>query len=126
MVPIRRAWHTARATARSSHGKAAYVASDPGKEALAGALAAMKILKDQPDITLKALDDLYKICLEEFELLPEGLKKGWSIYKSVNSLAVELNYYDTWREGEFGIPVFSMEDICRQPDLYRIACRAWD
>ncbi len=113
MVAIRRCLgiHGARYGTLSSHGKAAHVGFDPGKEALAGAYAAMKILKERPEISLKAVDDLYKICLEEFELLPAALKQGWSIYKSTNSLAVELNYADTWKSGEFGIPVFSMEDM---------------
>lgn len=113
MVPVRRALgiHGARYGTLSSHGKAAHVGFDPGKEALAGAYAAMKILKDHPEISLTAVEDLYRICLEEFELLPEPLKHGWSIYKSTNSLAVELNYADTWQNGEFGIPIFSMEDM---------------
>lgn len=112
MVPIRRSVgiHGARYGTLSSHGKAAYVGYDPGKEALAGAYAAMKILKERPEISLKAVDDLYKICLEEFSLLPKALQDNWSIYKSTNSLAVELNYADTWKSG-FGIPVFSMEDM---------------
>jgi len=112
MVPIRRSVgiHGARYGTLSSHGKAAYVGYDPGKEALAGAYAAMKILKERPEISLKAVDDLYKICLEEFSLLPKALQDNWSIYKSTNSLAVELNYADTWKDG-FGIPVFSMEDM---------------
>lgn len=112
MVPIRRSMgiHGARYGTLSSHGKAAFVGYDPGKEALAGAYAAMRVLKERPEISLKAVDDLYQICLEEFELLPKELQANWSIYKSVNSLAVELNYADTWRDG-FGIPIFSMEDM---------------
>lgn len=113
MVSIRRALgiHGARYGTLSSHGKAVFVGYDPGKEALAGALAAMTILKDRPEISLKALDELYKIVLEEFELLPASLKEGWVISKSTNSLAVELNYADTWANGEHGIPIFSMEDM---------------
>ena len=113
MVPVRRSLgiHGGRWGTLSSHGKAAYVGFDPGKEALAGALAAMTILKDRPEISLKALDDLYTIILEEFSLLPESLKPGWSIYKSTNSLAVECNYADTWQNGLHGIPIFSMEDM---------------
>jgi len=112
MVGIRRALgiHGARYGTLSSHGKASSVGFDPGKEALAGALAAMKILKDRPEIALTALDDLCRITMEEFELLPNALKANWSVYKSTNSLAVELNYCDTWKDG-FGIPVFSMEDM---------------
>ncbi len=113
MVGVRRALgiHGARYGTLSSHGKAAYVGFDPGKEALAGALAAMKILKDRPEIALKAVDDLYRITLQEFECLPPSLRDGWKISKSTNSMAVELNYYDTWANGDSGIPVFSMEDM---------------
>ncbi|HEX2980598.1 MAG TPA: hypothetical protein VHO48_10085 [Anaerolineaceae bacterium] len=113
MVLIRRALgiHGARYGTLSSHGKAAYVTIDPGKEALVGALTAMKILRDHPEIAKAALDDLYRITLEEFECLPQPLKRGWSFYKSVNSQAVELNYADTWKDAAFGIPIFSIEDM---------------
>lgn len=113
MVPIRRALgiHGARYGTLSSHGKAAYVGFDPGKEALAGALAALRILKERPEIALTALDDLYRITLEEFERLPTALKRGWRIYKSINCQSVELNYSDTWKDGRMGIPIFSIEDM---------------
>jgi len=113
MVLLRRALgiHGARYGTLSSHGKAAYVTIDPGKEALVGAWAALKILRDHPEITLTALDDLYRITMEEFELLPEPLKRGWAFYKSPNSMSVELNYADSWTDGESGIPIFSIEDM---------------
>lgn len=113
MVLIRRALgiHGARYGTLSSHGKAAFVGFDPGKESLAGALAAMKILKDRPEISLTALEDLHRITLEEFQALPKTLQKGWSIYKSTNCLSVELNYFDSWKDSEMGIPVFSIEDM---------------
>jgi len=113
MVQIRRALgiHGARYGTLSSHGKAAYVTLDPGKEALAGAIAALKILRDRPEIAMAALDGLYKIVLEEFEALPEPLKPGWVISKSPNSQAVELNYGDTWTADKMGIPIFSIEDM---------------
>jgi hypothetical protein len=113
MVLIRRSLgiHGARYGTLSSHGKAAYVGFDPGKEALAGALAAMRILKNHPEITLSALDGLYKIIMEEFQLLPKSLQHGWEICKSPNSLAVELNYADSWKGGEMGYPIFSIEDM---------------
>ncbi len=113
MVLIRRALgiHGARYGTLSSHGKAAYVGFDPGKEALAGALAAMNILKNHPEIASEATEGLYRITMEEFESLPAALKKGWAISKSFNSLAVELNYADSWSDGEAGIPIFSIEDM---------------
>jgi hypothetical protein len=113
MVLVRRALgiHGARYGTLSSHGKAAYVGFDPGKEALAGALAAMKILKDRPEVSLNALNALFEITLEEFDCLPAAIKPGWKISKSTNSLAVELNYYDTWTDGQMGVPIFSIEDM---------------
>ncbi|MCJ7623122.1 MAG: hypothetical protein MUO76_06440 [Anaerolineaceae bacterium] len=113
MVQIRRALgiHGTRYGSLSSHGKAAYVTVDPGKEALVGALTALRILKDRPEIALTAFDQLFDIVLQEFESLPEPLKRGWSFFKSPNSLAVEMTYNDSWTDGEFGIPIFSVEDM---------------
>ena len=113
MVLIRRALgiHGARYGTLSSHGKAAYVGFDPGKEALAGAIAALRILRDTPEIALTALDDLYRITLEEFEALPAALRQGWTIFKSPNCLSVELNYADMWLNGNQGLPIFSIEDM---------------
>jgi hypothetical protein len=113
MVQIRRALgiHGARYGTLSSHGKSAYVTLDPGKESLAGALAALKLLKDRPEVALSATDGLYKIILDEFTALPAVLQKGWIITKSQNCLAVELNYGDQWLNSELGIPIFSIEDM---------------
>jgi hypothetical protein len=113
MVQIRRALgiHGTRAGSLSSHGKAAYVTVDPGKEALVGALAALRILKDRPEIALTSFDQLYNIVLQEFDSLPDALKRGWSFFKSPNSMAVEMTYNDSWADGEFGIPIFSVEDM---------------
>ena len=113
MVQIRRALgiHGARYGTTSSHGKAAYVGFDPGKEALAGTLAALKVLKDRPNIQNEMLDGLYNITMEEFQNLPKELKEGWAICKSPNSGAVELNYQDSWKNGQMGIPIFSIEDM---------------
>ena len=113
MVPIRRAMgiHGARYGTLASHGKAAHVGFDPGKEALAGAIAALKILRDHPEIMKASLEGLYNIAMEEFELLPAALKSGWKISKSLNSNAVEMNYQDTWAGDKWGIPIFSIEDM---------------
>jgi hypothetical protein len=113
MVQIRRAVgiHGARYGSLSSHGKAAYVGMDPGKEALLGALTALRVLKDQPSNAQESHDRLYELVLDEFQHLPEALRNGWSFYKSANSLAVEMTYNDTWRDGRFGIPIFTVEDM---------------
>lgn len=119
MIQIRRALgiHGPRSGGLSSHGKAAFNAVDPGKEALVGALAAMRILRDRPGMVLSALDRLHELVVEEFQELPEPLRQGWTIYKSRNSLAVELTYNGTWGSPDasgntaMGIPIFTVEDM---------------
>ncbi len=114
MVHIRRAIgiHGTRPGALLSHGKAAYVALDPGKEALTGALAALRLLQSDPEVPIRAFERLHELVLEAFDTLPARLKDGWLITPSYNALAVALNYSDTWRRGEpFGIPIFSVEDM---------------
>ena len=113
MVSIRRALgiHGDRWGSSTSHGKAAYVTNDPGKEALLGVVASLEILRDEPELFTDALDRLHAIVLEEFERLPMSLREGWLVTRSPNSMAVELNYEGTWREGRFGVPIFTIEDM---------------
>jgi hypothetical protein len=113
MVPIRRAlgYHSDRSGMGFSYGKAAYVTNDPGKEALVGLIAALKILRDKPQVMTKPIDGLLKIVKDEFKALPKKFHSGLIISKSVNSLAVEINYENTWKDGQMGIPIFSIEDM---------------
>ena len=113
MVPIRRAlgYHSDRSGTGFSYGKAAYVTNDPGKEALVGLIAALKILRDKPAMMTKPLDKLLTIVKDEFRALPKKFQSDLRISKSVNSLAVEINYQNTWKDGRPGIPIFSIEDM---------------
>jgi hypothetical protein len=113
MVPIRRALgiHGDRWGTSTSHGKAAYVTNDPGKEAMLGVIASLEVLRDEPASFAEALDQLHVIVREEFEKLPSGIREGWLMTRSLNSLAIELNYEGTWRDGEFGVPIFPIEDM---------------
>ncbi|MCL6478081.1 MAG: hypothetical protein K6T65_06655 [Peptococcaceae bacterium] len=113
MVPIRRAMgmHGDRYGTTASYGKAAYVTFDPGKEALLTQIQALKVLRDKPEVLTRPVDDLEKIVKEEFAKLPQKLLSGIIITKSYNSTAVEINYEGTWKDGEPGIPIFSIEDM---------------
>lgn len=113
MIPIRRAMgvHGDRWGTGSSYGKAAYVTFDPGKEALATQIQALKVLRDNPEIYTKSVDDLYNIVIEEFANIHPTIKAGIIINKSYNSRAVEINYEDTWADGQMGLPIFSIEDM---------------
>jgi len=113
MVPIRRALgvHGARWGTTSSYGKAAYVTVDPGKEALSGQIAALKVLRDNPEVVTKPVDDLYDLVIEEFEKLNPELRRHFVISKSYNSTAVEINYEASWKYDGLGIPIFTIEDM---------------
>ena len=121
MVPIRRAlgMHGDRWGTTASYGKAAYVTQDPGKEALLGQIAALRVLRDKPEILTKPVDDLYTIVKEEFTHLDPKLQKGILISKSYNSTAVEINYEGTWDNGAIGIPIFSIEDMYAGTHLFQ-------
>jgi hypothetical protein len=113
MISIRRAlgYHGARSGTTSSYGKAAYVMVDPGKEALFGQLVALKKLKENPNHMKSKVDQLFEIVKDEFANFGSLPTEGIHISKSVNCAAVEVNYVDTWKDGEVGIPIFSIEDM---------------
>lgn len=123
MVSIRRALgvHGDRYGTTASYGKAAYVTFDPGKEALLSLVQALKVCKDHPEVLTKPCDDLYEIVKEEFAQinLPDHLKNGIIISKSYNSRAVEVNYEGTWKNGQLGLPVFSIEDMYAGTNIFQ-------
>jgi hypothetical protein len=113
MVAVRRAlgMHGDRWGTGASHGKAAYVGNDPGKEALLGVIAALEALSEDAELFTTTLDELEGIVEDEFNRLPGELRKGWTLAKSPNSCAVELNYEKTWDGTQLGFPIFSIEDM---------------
>lgn len=121
LVPIRRAMgmHGDRYGTTASYGKAAYVTFDCGKEALATQVQALKILRDKPDILTKPVDDLERIVREEFANIHPAIKSGILISKSYNSTAVEVNYEGTWKNGELGLPIFSIEDMYAGSNIFQ-------
>jgi hypothetical protein len=113
MVPIRRAlgYHGARYGTTTSYGKAAYVSQDPGKEGLSGQVAALRVLRDKPQVMKKPIDDLYAIVKAEFAKIDPRIKPFFRIAKSYNGGTVEINYEDSWKDGKLGIPIFTIEDM---------------
>jgi hypothetical protein len=121
MVPIRRAlgYHGARYGTTTSYGKAAFVTQDPGKEGLSGQVAALKVLRDKPEVMKKPVDDLYAITVEEFARIDARIRPFFQISKTYNSGAVEVNYEDSWKNGKLGIPIFSIEDMYSGSNLFQ-------
>lgn len=120
MVSIRRAMgmHGDRWGTGASYGKAAYVAFDPGKEAIATQIQALKVLRDNPKVLTDSIDDLYDVVVEEFAKIHPTIKKGLIITKSHNSRAVEINYENTWNDG-LGLPIFSIEDMYSGTNIFQ-------
>lgn len=121
MVNARRAMGFAgnRYGALSSYGKAVSVAFDPGKEGLLGCIAAMRVLKDKPEVMTKPVDQMYDIIIDEFKALDPAIKEGFLFTKSYNSCAVEINYEGTWKDGKMGVPIFSIEDMYGGTNIFQ-------
>lgn len=124
LVPIRRAlgYHGQRYGTTNSYGKAAYVTLDPGKEGLAGQLAALRVLRNKPEVLTKPIDTLYDIVLDEFSKIDERIKQHLLFAKSYNSGTVEINYEKSWENGQLGIPIFSIEDMYSGSNLFQDGC----
>ena len=112
MVNVRRALgiHGDRFGTTSSHGKGSHVAVDPGKEAMTGMLAALRVLRDDPKLITGPIDQMHAIVLDEYERVRTALGEGIVISKSYNAGGVEVNYEGTWANGRMGIPIFTHED----------------
>lgn len=112
MVNIRKAlgMHGDRYGTTASYGKAQYVILDPGKEALLTQVAVLKELRDNPVFFTGQVDQLYDIVASEFGKASPKLRDGLIISKSYNSMAIEVNYENTWKD-HLGFPIFSIEDM---------------
>ena len=112
IVQLRRAMgvHSQRYGTTSTHGKGMAVALDPGREAMSGQLAALRILRDEPERITGPVDRTYEIIVDEYQRVQNALGDAIRITKSNNFGGVEVNYENTWADGRFGIPIFSHED----------------
>ncbi len=114
MIPIRKALGLGgeRFGGVSSHGKALFSLSDPGRDSVVGLAAMLRVLRDSPEKITAPIDELYEIIADEFSQFryPRFLDKIL-ITKSYGFGGVEINYEQTWEQGDFGIPIFTMEDM---------------
>ena len=96
----------------SSHGKAVYTYSDPGRDALVGLLAYLKVLRDQPELVTDPIDQFHDIIVEAFQsLAPSRFQEQLIFTKTYQLGGTEVNYEQTWVAGDFGIPIFTLEDL---------------
>jgi len=119
-IPLQRAigWHSERfGGGTMTYGKGMYAAFDPGREALIGQLAALKWIRDNKQTIRQVIDGFHDIVKEECAPLVSKYGDRIVISKSYNGGAVEVNYVNTWQEGEIGIPIFSTEDKAASMNL---------
>lgn len=116
VASIRRALgiHSERFGTVSAHGKAGYVHADPGKMAMLGMIAALRVLRDNPARVTVPIDETEVIVRNEFERIKGRLPEGIHITKSYNLGGIEINYERTWMGPNgtpiIGIPIFNTED----------------
>jgi hypothetical protein len=102
----------------SSHGKAVFTFSDPGRDTVIGLLAYLKVLRDKPHIVKDPIDKFHDIIIEEFKSLnPSRFRDKLIFTKTYHLGGTELNYEQTWEDGEFGIPIFTLEDLWANTNL---------
>jgi hypothetical protein len=114
MVPVRKGLGLGgqRHGEVSSHSKALFSLCDPGRDSVVGLTAVLKTLRDDPDKIKRPIDKYHDIITEEFSSLkPSRFRDKLIITKSYTMGGTELNYERTWQDGEFGIPIFTSEDL---------------
>lgn len=114
MVPVRKSLGLGgqRHGEVSSHSKALFSLCDPGRDSVVGLTAVLKTLRDDPDKIKRPIDKYHDIITEEFSALkPSRFRDKLIVTKSYTMGGTELNYERTWEDGEFGIPIFTSEDL---------------
>ncbi len=120
IIPLQRVmgWHSERfGGGAMTYGKGMYAPFDPGREAIIGQLAALRWIQGNKKIVRGSIDKLLAVVKEECKPLIKKYKGGIVISKSYNGGAVEINYVDTWNDGNVGIPIFSTEDKAASMNL---------
>jgi hypothetical protein len=109
----------------SSHSKAVFSIADPGRDAVVGLTAFLKTLRDTPERVTAPIDRYHQIILEEFaDMKPTRFRDKLIITKSYHMGGTELNYEQTWDEEEFGIPLFTLEDLYANTNAIDLAISA--
>ena len=114
MVPVRKSLGLGgqRHGEVSSYSKALFSLCDPGRDSVVGLTAVLKTLRDDPDKIKRPIDKYHDIITEEFSALrPSRFRDKLIVTKSYTMGGIELNYERTWKNGEFGIPIFTSEDL---------------
>jgi hypothetical protein len=96
----------------TSHGKAVYTFSDPGRDTLVGLVAYLQTLRDRPHLVTDPIDRYHEILIEEFKYLePAWTQEKLIFTKTYQFGGTEINFERTWDDGRRGMPIYTLEDL---------------
>ena len=124
MVPIRKGLGLGgqRYGEVSSHSKGVFSCFDPGRDALIGQISILETLRDEPNKIKRPIDDMHRLIEKEFNSSTlDPFKDDLIITKSYTMGGIEVNYSETWHEDNFGIPIFTSEDLFANTNPIMIA-----
>jgi hypothetical protein len=131
MLHLRRALGTAgqRYGETTSHGKALYAFADPGRDAMIGLIAYLKTLRDTPKRITDPIDQYHELIVAELKDFPiKRFREGFLLTKTPCFGGTEINYERTWKPnakpGEYGIPIFTLEDLFANSSAIPLAMEA--
>ena len=105
-------WIGPRSGGTSSYSKGAFSMHDPGRDSLVGLYAFMKTMHETPSKVTDPVDGMHEILLEELgDFAYPEIAEGFLVTKSHHMGGIELNYANTWRGRELGVPLFNLEDM---------------
>jgi hypothetical protein len=83
------------------------------------------VLRDDPGRITRPIDQYHAIMVEAFaEMKPSRFRNQIIIEKSYHMGGLELNYQQTWDGDDFGIPIFTLEDLYANTNPMLLATEA--
>jgi hypothetical protein len=105
-------WDGPRTGGTSSYSKGVFSMHDPGRDSLVGLHAFLRTMIDAPKKVTDPVDGMYDILMDELkDFAPKRFRNALRVTKSHHMGGLELNYADTWANGDFGLPLHNLEDL---------------
>jgi hypothetical protein len=106
-----------------------YAFADPGRDAMIGLIAYLKTLRDTPKRITDPIDQYHELIVAELKDFPiKRFREGFLLTKTPCFGGTEINYERTWKPnakpGEYGIPIFTLEDLFANSSAIPLAMEA--
>jgi hypothetical protein len=117
-------WIGPRSGGTSSYGKGVFSMHDPGRDSLVGMLAFLRMMVNEPTRVTDPVDGMHRILMEELEGFPAHFRDDLIVTPSYHMGGIELNYANTWKGGDKGLPLYNLEDLVAGTNAIDAACMA--